>query len=46
VDARGGFIQSYSDTDRGAGYLMSFDEQPLFFILSGEDIAISGEALS
>ncbi|MDC0004951.1 thioredoxin family protein [bacterium] len=46
VDEAGSFKLSYSKSDYGVGYLMSADENPLFVILSGEDIEIVGEALS
>lgn len=46
IDDNGNFKLSYSKTDYGVGYLMSADEKPLFVILSGEDIAMEGDALS
>jgi hypothetical protein len=46
IDEKGNFKLSYSKEDYGVGYLLSADEKPLFVILSGEDIEISGEALS
>ena len=46
VDETGSFKLPYSKSDYGVGYLMSADENPLFVILSGEDIEILGEALS
>ena len=46
IDDKGNFQLSYTKADYGVGYLMSSDEKPLFVILSGEDIEISGEALS
>jgi hypothetical protein len=45
-DDRGSFTLPYSDADRGVGYLISADDKPLFVILSGEDIGITGDALS
>lgn len=46
IDEKGNFKLSYYQSDYGVGYLMSADNRPLFVILSGEDIEISGEALS
>lgn len=46
TDENGNFKSSYSKSDYGVGYLMSSDNKSLFVILSGEDIEISGEALS
>ncbi len=46
VDETGSFKLPYSKSDYGVGYLMSADENPLFVILSGEDIELVGEALS
>jgi thiol-disulfide isomerase/thioredoxin len=46
IDEKGAFKLSYSKEDYGVGYLLSADEKPLLVILSGEDIEISGEALS
>ncbi len=46
IDEKGNFKLTYSKADYGVGYLMSADEKPLFVILSGEDIELSGEALS
>ncbi len=46
IDENGNFKLNYSKADYGVGYLMSADKKPLFVILSGEDIEISGEALS
>lgn len=46
IDAKGNFKLIYSKADEGVGYLMSADNKPLFVILSGEDIELSGEALS
>ena len=46
LDENGNFKLNYSKADYGVGYLMSADKKPLFVILSGEDIEISGEALS
>jgi len=46
IDEKGNFKLTYSKADYGVGYLMSADEKPLFFILSGEDVEITGEALS
>ncbi|WP_396162177.1 TlpA family protein disulfide reductase [Flavobacterium sp.] len=46
TDEKGNFTLSYSKSDYGVGYLISSDNKPLFIILSGEDIVITGEALS
>ena len=46
LDDNGNFQLSYTKADYGVGYLMSSDEKPLFIMLSGEDVEISGEALS
>lgn len=45
IDEKGNFKLSYSNSDYGAGYLVSADEKPFIVILSGEDIEIVGEAL-
>ena len=46
IDENGNFKLNYSKVDYGVGYLTSADKKPLFVILSGEDIEITGEALS
>jgi len=46
IDEKGNFSLNYSKEDYGVGYLISADKKPLFVILSGEDIELSGEALS
>ena len=46
LDEKGNFKLAYAKADYGVGYLRAADEKPLFVILSGEDIAIAGEALS
>ena len=46
IDEKGNFKLSYSKEDIGVAYLISSDEKPLFIILSGEDVEITGEALS
>jgi len=46
TDSAGNFKLSYSTSDFGVGYLISDDNKPRFVILSGEDIEITGEALS
>jgi thiol-disulfide isomerase/thioredoxin len=46
IDDKGNFRLQYTKTDMGIGYLISADNKPLFIILSGEDIALQGEALS
>jgi len=46
LDDKGNFSLQYTKSDIGVGYLTSADNKPLFVILSGEDIALQGEALS
>jgi len=46
TDSVGNFKLSYSGNDVGVGYLMATDDKPLFVILSGENVEITGEALS
>lgn len=46
TDEKGNFKMNYAKTDYGLGYLISTDNKPFFVILSGEDIALKGEALS
>ena len=46
TDSVGNFKLSYSANDIGVGYLIATDDKPFFVILSGEDIEITGEALS
>jgi thiol-disulfide isomerase/thioredoxin len=46
TDEKGNFLLTYTKNDIGMGYLTSIDNKPLFIILSGEDIALQGEALS
>ncbi len=46
IGADGRFSLRYTETDYGVGYLISADDKPYIIILSGEDIQISGEALS
>ncbi len=46
IDEQGNFKLSYSKEDIGVAYLISADEKPLFVILSGEEVEITGEALS
>ena len=46
LDEKGNFTLNYTKNDTGVGYLMSADNKPLFVILSGEDLALKGEALS
>ena len=46
TDEKGNFKLNYSKTDYGVGYLIAEDNKPLFILLSGEDIVITGEALS
>ncbi|WP_396144499.1 peroxiredoxin family protein [Flavobacterium sp.] len=46
TDEKGNFKVNYSKSDYGVGYLIASDNKPLFILLSGEDILITGEALS
>ncbi len=46
TDSVGNFKLSYASNDIGVGYLIADDDKPFFLILSGEDIKITGEALS
>ena len=46
IDGKGNFKLDYSEVDFGVGYLISSDKKPLFVILSGEDIILTGAALS
>ena len=46
TDSVGNFKLSYSANDIGVGYLIASDDKPFFVILSGEDVEITGEALS
>ncbi|HEX8576940.1 MAG TPA: TlpA disulfide reductase family protein [Flavobacterium sp.] len=46
TDDKGNFTLPYTNSDIGVGYLTSADNKPLIVILSGEDIALQGEALS
>jgi thiol-disulfide isomerase/thioredoxin len=47
TDDKGKFILNYSKLDYGVGYVMSSDDNnPLFVILSGEDIEMVGEVLT
>ena len=46
IDGKGNFKLSYAKEDFGVAYLISSDEKPLFVLLSGEEVEISGEALS
>jgi len=46
IDEKGNFKLSYAKEDFGVAYLICSDEKPLFIILSGEDVEITGEALS
>ena len=42
----GDFKLSYSSKNVGVGYLISVDKKPLFLILNGEDIHLTGQMLS
>ena len=46
TDEKGNFKLNYSKSDYGVGYLIASDNKALFILLSGEDIVISGEAIS
>ena len=46
TDSDGNFKLSYAANDLGVGYLIATDNKPLFVILSGENIELTGEALS
>ena len=46
INENGLFELSYSNDNRGVGYLLTLENQPLFVILSGENIEIMGEALN
>jgi thiol-disulfide isomerase/thioredoxin len=46
IDEKGNFILSYNNSNYGVGYLLVANETPLFVILSGENIALQGDALS
>ena len=45
TDEKGNFKLNYSKSDFGVGYLISEENKPLFVILSGEDIEITGKSL-
>jgi thiol-disulfide isomerase/thioredoxin len=45
TDEKGTFTLSYSKSDYGVGYLISEENKPLFVILSGENIEITGVSL-
>jgi len=46
IDGNGDFSLNYSRSDIGVGCLISSDNKPFIVLLSGEDIELSGEALS
>jgi thiol-disulfide isomerase/thioredoxin len=46
TDEKGNFKLNYSKSDYGVGYLIASDNKPLFILLSGEDIVITGEDLN
>ena len=46
TDSAGNFKLSYAANDLGVGYLMTSDNKPFFVILNGENIQLTGEALS
>jgi thiol-disulfide isomerase/thioredoxin len=46
IDEKGNFQITYTKADYGVGYLLSSDKKPLFVLLTGENIEITGEALS
>jgi thiol-disulfide isomerase/thioredoxin len=45
TDASGNFTLRYNKQDYGVGYLKSADAKPVFVLLTGEDIVISGELM-
>lgn len=46
ADEKGNFKLSYTKEDFGVAYLISSDKKPVLVVLSGEDIEITGDALS
>ncbi len=46
ADEKGNFKLSYTKEDFGVAYLISSEKKPLLVVLSGEDIEITGDALS
>ena len=46
ADEKGNFKLSYTKEDFGVAYLISSDKKPLLVVLSGEDIDLTGDALS
>jgi thiol-disulfide isomerase/thioredoxin len=46
TDEKGNFKLNYLKSDFGVGYLIASDNKPLFILLSGEDIVITGAALN
>ncbi len=46
ITENGNFKLNYSKSDYGVGYLIASDNKPLFILLCGEDIVITGEDLS
>ena len=46
TDAKGNFSLSYFKSNYGLGYLISAEEKPVFIILNGEDVTLTGESLS
>ena len=46
ADEKGNFKLSYTKEDYGVAYLISADKKPLLVLLTGEDVEITGEALS
>lgn len=46
TDSAGNFKLSYAANDIGVGYLIASDDKPFFVILNGENIQLTGEALS
>ena len=45
TNGNGNFKLTYTKSDYGVGYLISEENKPLFVILSGEDIEITGKSL-
>jgi peroxiredoxin len=46
LNNQGEFELQYSQQDYGVGFIVSADNKPVFLILCGEDIRITGDALS
>lgn len=46
IDSNGNFILKYSNENFGIGYLITTERKPIFLILNGEDIELSGDHLN